>query len=93
MVLSKKDVANIGELSAGEYVCFSIMDTGSGIDEEAMAHIFEPFFTTRDVGEGTGLGLSVVHGIVRQHHGEIILTSEPGEGTVFDIYLPRAGEA
>jgi two-component system, cell cycle sensor histidine kinase and response regulator CckA len=90
VILSKKDVANIGELSAGDYVCFSIMDTGSGIDEETMAHIFEPFFTTKEFGKGSGLGLSVVYGIVQQHHGWIHVSSHVQVGSTFQVFLPLA---
>jgi len=69
-----------------------ISDTGPGIDPDVLPHIFEPFFTTKDVGEGTGLGLSVTYGIVKDHDGWIAVTSKPGEGSRFAIYLPVAQE-
>jgi PAS domain S-box-containing protein len=69
-------------------VRLSIIDTGCGMDEPTLRRVFEPFFTTKPVGEGTGLGLSVVHGIVVNHHGRIVLDSEVGRGTRIDVYLP-----
>ena len=75
----------------GAYVRSSVEDTGTGIDPSVLPHIFEPFVTTKPHGVGTGLGLATVYGIVEQTGGAIQVSSTPGRGSRFSVYLPRAG--
>ncbi len=83
--IAADDMAVTPDLPPGSYVHLSVRDTGAGIPLEVQEHIFEPFFTTKSVGEGTGMGLAIVHGIVTSHGGMITADSEPGEGAVFAI--------
>jgi PAS domain S-box-containing protein len=77
------------ELQPGRYARLTVKDNGAGMSAETLKHVFEPFFTTKSPGEGTGLGLAVVHGIVRDHEGAIFIESEPGAGTTVTLYLPE----
>jgi signal transduction histidine kinase len=86
--LSKEGQITVGTKLKGNKVSLSVKDTGMGMSAELKKNIFDPFFTTKAVGEGTGLGLSVVHGIVESHNGTIRVTSAPGKGSKFEILLP-----
>jgi signal transduction histidine kinase len=78
----------VAEAVDDQWVCVRIADTGDGIPPEQLPQIFDPFFTTKDPGMGTGLGLSVSHGIIEEHNGRIDVVSELGKGTTFSVYLP-----
>jgi PAS domain S-box-containing protein len=88
LTVDKVTSFGIVDLMPGSYARIMVRDSGKGMDAATMERIFEPFFTTKKIGEGTGLGLSVVHGIIRTHEGHITVRSEPGKGTTFDIFLP-----
>ncbi len=83
---------NPGPDAAGRWVRLRVRDTGTGIEPSILNRIFDPYFTTKETGKGTGLGLAVVHGIVKQHRGRIEVASRPGEGATFDVYFPRLAE-
>ena len=83
------DAARAYDLSEGAYLRLSVTDTGTGMSPEVMAHVFEPFFTTKPIGQGTGLGLSMIYGFAQQSGGQVYVQSAVGEGTCVSLYLPR----
>ncbi len=87
--LDEAYASQFGDVSAGQYVLMSVTDTGGGIAPDMISHVFEPFYTTKETGKGTGLGLAMVHGFVKQSGGHVRIYSEVGHGTTVRIYLPR----
>lgn len=87
--IDARTAAAIPDVHLGPHLKLSVRDTGHGIERKVLDHIFDPFFTTKGPGKGTGMGLAVVHGITKNHHGAIQVSSTSGEGSTFDIYLPR----
>jgi CheY-like chemotaxis protein len=85
--------AKVGEIAAGQYVMIAVSDTGSGISPAIVDRVFEPFFTTKEEGKGSGLGLSMVYGFVKQSNGHVKIYSEVGDGTTIRIYLPRVHDS
>ncbi len=90
VILDEGNPALHPNMTPGEYVALIVSDTGSGMSNEVQERIFDPFFTTKPVGEGIGMGLSVVYGIVQIHKGAITVSSEPGKGSTFSVFFPRA---
>jgi len=89
LVADNDDSLPLPEMETGQWVSLTVSDSGTGMPEEILPHIFEPFFTTKEIGQGSGLGLAQVYGIVRQHDGYIETASRVGQGTTFTIYLPE----
>jgi PAS domain S-box-containing protein len=90
--LGRDDIPADKEIDPGRYIELTVIDNGTGIDRATLEKIFDPFFTTKKLGQGTGMGLAVVHGIIESHHGFITVDSEPGRGTAFHVLIPVAGK-
>jgi CheY-like chemotaxis protein len=88
--LTRDDIPADKEIGPGRFIKLTVIDNGTGIDHTTLAKIFDPFFTTKKQGQGTGMGLAVVHGIIESHHGFITVDSEPGRGTAFHVLIPVA---
>ncbi|MEP7185228.1 MAG: PAS domain S-box protein [Rhodanobacter sp.] len=92
VTLDAADVARQSELEAGDYVCLAVRDNGSGMPRKVIERVFDPFFTTKPIGQGTGLGLSMIYGFAKQSRGHISIESVEGNGTTVRLYLPRSSE-
>ena len=86
------DIPGYGNMAPGKYVILSVTDTGHGIDTSIQQKLFDPYFTTKEVGKGTGMGLSVVHGIVKSHDAAVQIQSQPGTGTTVNVFFPATDE-
>jgi two-component system cell cycle sensor histidine kinase/response regulator CckA len=92
VILDAETVKKYQDINPGLYLQLTVSDTGHGMTPEVVTHIFEPYFTTKKIGEGTGMGMAVTHGIVKSHGGDISVTSEPGKGTTFHVFFPKVAE-
>ncbi len=92
IVLSREDMTHEPQVDTSSFIQLSVSDSGPGMTQEVKDKIFDPYFTTKGVGKGTGMGLSIVHGIIKSYGGFITLSSEPGKGTAFHIFLPVVSE-
>ena len=88
--IEKDGLIHVKTRHSSEHVVVEVSDNGCGIPEEKQSQIFDPFFTTKEIGQGTGLGLSMAYSIIKNHHGKIEVQSELGKGTTFSVYLPIA---
>ena len=91
VIIDPESMERYDRIKSGAYVKLSVSDTGQGMSQDTLDRIFDPFFTTKEKGKGTGMGLSVVHGIVESYGGKVIVDSVPEKGSTFDIYIPAIG--